>query len=77
MYFSNYRLKKTWLDKCLNSPVSEHPLKVKMLKAPKRLQNLHGSHFITFFITMSETELEMVPVTGMWTIRTLCLNIDC
>ena len=25
MYFGNYRLGKTWLDKCLKSPVSENP----------------------------------------------------
>ena len=25
MYFRKYRLPKTWLDKCLKSPVSEDP----------------------------------------------------
>ena len=37
MYFRNYRLGETWLDKCLKSLVSEHASKVNMLKGPKRL----------------------------------------
>ena len=30
MYFRNYRLQKTWLDKCLKCPVSEDPLTSNM-----------------------------------------------
>ena len=37
MYIRSYRLQKTWLDKCLKSPVSEHPSTVNMLKGPKCL----------------------------------------
>ena len=35
MYFRNYGLPKTWLDKCLKSPVSEYPTKSNMVNAPK------------------------------------------
>ena len=35
MYFSTYTLRKTWLDKCLKSPVSEDPLTSKMVNGPK------------------------------------------
>ena len=31
MYFRNYGLQKTWLEKCLKSHVSEHPSTVIML----------------------------------------------
>ena len=31
MYFRNYGLQKTWLEKCLKSHVSEHPSIVIML----------------------------------------------
>ena len=37
MDFQNYRLQKTWLDKCLKSLVSEYPSTVDMLKGPKDL----------------------------------------
>ena len=49
MYFQNYRLRKTWLDKYPKSHVSEHHSTVNMLKKPKHLRNLHDSTFITFF----------------------------
>ena len=36
MYFGNYRLQKTWLGKCLKSPISEHPLTSNIVNGPKR-----------------------------------------
>ena len=35
MYFGNYGLQDTCLDKCLKSPVSENPSTVNMLKDPR------------------------------------------
>ena len=35
MHFRNYGLRKTWLDKCLKSPVSEDPMKSNMVNGPK------------------------------------------
>ena len=34
MYVSNYRARKTWLDNCLKSPVSEEPLTSNMINGP-------------------------------------------
>ena len=33
--FGNYRLQRTWLGKCLKSPVSEDPLTSDMVNRPK------------------------------------------
>ena len=35
MSFQNYGLRKTWLDKCLKSPVSEDPLTSNIGNGPK------------------------------------------
>ena len=40
MYFGNYGLPKTWLDRCLKSPVSEYPAKINMTNAPKHCSHL-------------------------------------
>ena len=40
MYFLNYGLQETWLEKCLKSSVSEHRLAVNMLKGRKHDGNL-------------------------------------
>ena len=48
MYFRNYGLPKTWLDLCLESPVSEDPTKSNMVKAPKHCSNLKDTHFTIF-----------------------------
>ena len=45
MYFRNYGLRKTWLDKCLKSPVWENPLKSNMVNAPELCWNLKDSSF--------------------------------
>ena len=36
MYFGNYRLRKTWLDNCLKSPVCEEPSKNNMINGFKQ-----------------------------------------
>ena len=45
MYFWTYTLRKTWLDKCLKSPVSEDPLTSKMVNGPKHCWNPDDSTF--------------------------------
>ena len=35
MNFRNHGLEKTWLDKCLKSPVLEDPLTSNMVNGPK------------------------------------------
>ena len=48
MYLLNYRLRKTWLDKCLKSPVSEHPSTSNMANGSKHCWNLNDSSFTIF-----------------------------
>ena len=48
MYLRNYKLGKTWLDKCLKSPVSEHPLTGNAVNGPKHLFSLNYSTFTIF-----------------------------
>ena len=48
MYFRNYGLRKTWLDKCLKSPATEELQKVNVLNGPKHCFNLTASTFTIF-----------------------------
>ena len=48
MYFRNYGLQKTWLDKCLKSPISEDTSTGNMLTELKRPFNLNDSTFTIF-----------------------------
>ena len=48
MCFGNYGLPKTWLDKCVKSPVSEDPSKSNMVNAPKNCSDLNDSPFTIF-----------------------------
>ena len=48
MYFRNYKLPKTWLEKCLKSPISEDPSTRNMVNGLKHSLNLHESTFIIF-----------------------------
>ena len=48
MYFRNYGLPKTWLDLCLESPVSEDPTKSKTVNVPKHCSNFRHTSFTIF-----------------------------
>ena len=48
MYFWTYGLRKTWLEKCLKSPISEDPFKSNMINEPKRSSKLNDSNFTIF-----------------------------
>ena len=48
MYFSNYGLRKTCLDKCLKTPISENPSTNDMVSGPKHSLNQNGSTFARF-----------------------------
>ena len=54
MHFRNYRLRKTWFDKFLKSPISEHPFTGNVVNGPKHIFNLNGSAF-TIFIDHCES----------------------
>ena len=53
IYLWTYGLHKTWLDKCLKSPVSEDPSTSNMVNGPKHCWNLNDTT-ITIFIDPSE-----------------------
>ena len=46
MYFRNYGLPKTRLDKYQKSAVSQYPSTSNMVKALKHISNYHSSTFI-------------------------------
>ena len=53
MYFRNYGLRKSWLDKCLKSHVSEAPSTSNMEDGHKHCSNVDDACF-TIFINHSE-----------------------
>ena len=53
MYFRTYRLPKTWLVKCLKSPVLVDPTTSTMVNGPKHCSKLNDSTF-TKFLDLSE-----------------------
>ena len=56
MHFLTYGLRKTWLDKCLKSPLLEDPSTSNMLSGPKDCWYLNDSTF-TIFIDPLESNL--------------------
>ena len=48
MYFENYGISKTWLDKYQKSTGSEKPGRSNMVNCLKNCINLNGSTFIIF-----------------------------
>ena len=48
MYLRKYRLRKTWLDECRKSPISEDPSTSNMVNGPKHCFSLNKSAFIIF-----------------------------
>ena len=48
MYFQHYGLRKTWLDKCLKSLVSEDPLTRNVVKGPIHCFILNDTTFTIF-----------------------------
>ena len=48
MYLRNYPLRKTWLNKCLKSPVSDNPLTGNLVNEAKHCFHLNHSSFTIF-----------------------------
>ena len=48
MYFQNYSLSKTWLEKYKKSIAAEYPWRSNMVNGPKHGWNLNGGTVITF-----------------------------
>ena len=60
MCFWKYRLRKTWLDKCLKSHFSEDPYTDNMENWSKQCSNLNDSTFTKFINTLKVVGLEKV-----------------
>ena len=70
MYLINYKLQKNWLDQCLKSAVSDHPLTVNMLKGlsqhiKRSCKICMAELLLYFFITLRETDLENASLTDV------------
>ena len=74
IYFRIYGLRKTWLDKCLKSPVKEHPSTVNM---PNTTSIFTTSLLSNLFITLGEIQLQNLFVSDMSNLRAACYQIDC
>ena len=48
MYVRNYGLRKTWLDKCLKSVVSQYLSRSNMVNRPKLCSNMKAGTFTRF-----------------------------
>ena len=46
--FRNYGVRKTYLDKCLKSPVSDYTLTINVVNGPKHCFTLNESTFTIF-----------------------------
>ena len=53
MYFPSYGLQKTWIDKCLKSPVLQDLSRGNLVNKPEHRFSINGSTF-TLFIDQCE-----------------------
>ena len=72
MYFPKYRLRKTWLDKCLKSRVSEDPWTENMENWSKQCSNLKDSTFTKFINTVKVVAIEKVSFSYTQNPKTAC-----
>ena len=72
MYFPNYGAQNTWFDKCLKSPISEHPLTLNMLKSSKHWLNMHDSTFIIFFYQSGRNIVGNISVSDISILKIVC-----
>ena len=70
--FSKLRTPKTWLERCLRSPVSEDSSKSNMGNWPKYCWNMHHSTFFIFIDDCQTIELKKVALIEMLNLRTVC-----
>ena len=66
MYFSNYKKRKTYLAKCLESYVSELSSTLNILKGPKLCWNCTIAFLSYYLITLTKIELENGALSDMW-----------
>ena len=72
MYFRNYGLRKTWLNKCLKSPVRHSTCGM----FPKTCEICMTAPLLHFSVSLGESELKNVSVRYMWNLRTVYYHIE-
>ena len=72
MHFRTYGLPKTWLDKCLKSPVSKDPLNSNIVNGPKHSSMLLTAPLPYLLIPMEAVQVEKVSLSDMQNLRTVC-----
>ena len=72
MYFRNYELAKTRLDKYLKSAVSQYPSTTNMVNALKHCSNYRGAPLSYLLITANDIELEKVTLSDIKNVMTVC-----
>ena len=60
--FPKLRIPKSWLHKCLKSPVSEHPWTSNMVNGPNTAKICITAHSSYLLITVKSIELEKVSL---------------
>ena len=71
MFFWDYRLWKTWLDKSLKSPVSEDPVTSSMVNGRKTVQSWTTVLLPYLLIPMKIIQVEKVSLGDMQNLRTV------
>ena len=72
MYFRNYELRKTWLDKYLKSTLLQYPSTSNMVNRPKHFSNPNSGTFTIFLITGKAIEYEKFYLSDMRNLKTVC-----
>ena len=72
MYFRNYELRKTWLDKYLKSTLLQYPSTSNMVNRPRHFSNLNSGTFTIFLITGKAIEYEKFYLSDMRNLKTVC-----
>ena len=77
MYFRNYRQRKTRLDKCLKTPVSEDVSTGDMVNSPKHSFNLNESVLIILSDHCEGNWVPKVTLRHMKILQIFSSHIDC
>ena len=70
--FPKLRTLKTWLDKCLKSPVLEDLFASNMVNVPEEISKCITSPLSCSLITAKFIEFEKVTIIDMKNLRTAC-----
>ena len=71
MCFWNYGLRKTMLNECLKSPVSDSPSTSNMVNTTKHCWNLSDTIFSIFIDQCEAIELEKISLSDMQSLKTV------